>query len=353
MKVFEFLLITLQWLSKNENYWDASDTRMKEEAQENIKAFIEFLTAKFQRSSQQNWNISKVHELLHIPSLISLFGSPANYDSAACEQMHKDFAKQPGRKSQKRNETFDQQAASRLAQRYIIDTSMNVIQKSMSYATESTNMSDTMKVASASHFFVNFQIVATSGRHGKKQVKVTTSGEGSLKLFASFNSIYPDLVEFIAYKFSLNQNDGVVRCVTEYATDSNILYRCHPNYQRGGYWHDWAWVRFADKTKEGLVPAKLLTFIPDGIPGIDEECHVICHPCQWKSKFVTNLLDQWILEPCKEQINNGIPYEIVPISALSGHCLIIPDLEVAGRVLNVKPIKEWATLFLSIKNIFK
>jgi hypothetical protein len=110
--VFDFILIFIQWLSSTELYWKIDDKATMHKACKIIQYFIKFLTSSFVRSSQQNWNVSKIHKLLHIPSLITFFGSPSNYDSAACKKMQKQIAKRPGRKAQKRHDTFDQQAAS-------------------------------------------------------------------------------------------------------------------------------------------------------------------------------------------------------------------------------------------------
>jgi hypothetical protein len=44
-------------------------------------------------------------------------------------------------------------------------------------------------------------------------------------------------------------------------------------------------------------------------------------------------------------MNNAIPYDIVPSSALCGHCLIIPDLFEESKVYEIADEKTWKNAF--------
>ena len=65
-------------------------------------------------------------------------------------------------------------------------------------------------------------------------------------------------------------------------------------------WHDWAMVSYKDGTDSGYtnVPAKLLCFLRMKQPDGSFEIMVICHPCQWRSKSVSLLINEWCLVAC-------------------------------------------------------
>jgi hypothetical protein len=184
---------------------------------------------------------------------------------------------------------------------------------------------------------------------------LTTSvaGDGKLNVSNLSDLLYPDMVTFVALYCSEYQETGVVQCCTEVVAHDGVSYHSHPNYQQNFYWHDWAWVKFVDKDKEDVVPSKLLCFLPHGIPGVSSECHVVCHPCQWKTKKESLLVDSWTLMPCNKQVNNGIPYEMVPLSSIDGHCMVVSDRSIPGRIVNIKSRSEWPKLFWKAPKLFK
>jgi hypothetical protein len=361
-RAFEFLLIFIEWMSHPGAYWAKENgTEPYRKALNIIKLFIEYLKTNFQRESKHNWNISKIHDLLHIPWTIKMFGSPANYDSSACERMHKQTAKQPGRRCQKRHETFDKQAAHRLAQfnliRFASDMSNNASQSGIamqgkpdfSITAQPTNKE---RVCAASRFTITYK--STSQIH-RKGGTLTTSveGIGLLKVSNLTRFLYPDLVSFIALHCSQYKESATIHCCTEFMADNDICYRSHPNYQQKGYWHDWAWVKFEDSKQKGAVPSKILCFLPYGISGDNSECYVVCHPCQWQKKQKSLLVDSWTLMACNKQVNNGVPYEMVPLSSLTGHCMVVPDLGNPGKVYHIKDRSEWGILFWQTHKLFK
>ena len=67
-------------------------------------------------------SLAKFHELLHIIKDISRFGSPIHYCGKQPESLLIPSAKQPGRRAQKRHDTYEQQAAQRLATSFMTTT---------------------------------------------------------------------------------------------------------------------------------------------------------------------------------------------------------------------------------------
>jgi hypothetical protein len=283
---------------------------------------------------------------------MEMFGSPANFDSNACERMHKDIAKKPGRLSQKRHKTFTIQASSRLTERYLIDKSYNTLIDNQhgtpSKAKTTGEKANKVSGTGGSCFYIKFSPIID----GNGNVFIQSFIEGLNAIANSSNIIQQlpkDLVEFILLKIDkeyLRQPITVI-CRTEYVDDDNNMYRSHFNYRSEGSWYDWAMVRFlhdriADKYSN--VPAKLLCFLPHGLPG-NFDFQVVCHPCQWKHVKVTNLITRWTKHASIQTINKGIPYELVPVKALCGHCLIIPDLIIPGAVYHMSKKEIWGQKF--------
>ena len=128
LSIFEQLLVFHAWMSHGGYYWAPDDDRAEKAAYRAISKLMNFINKTF-KHEKQRWNISKFHELLHVPRFITLFGAPSNFDSGLCERMHKEVAKQPGHGSQKRHETFSYQAAKHLAEKHVLNLALNQFEK--------------------------------------------------------------------------------------------------------------------------------------------------------------------------------------------------------------------------------
>ena len=341
IKVFEKLLTFLMWMSRTDGFWNLDDVVSSRRALRAIKSLMDFVTTNVPRNSGQGWNISKMHELLHVTRSIDLFGSPMNFDTGACERMHKDVAKKPGRAAQKRHSTFTLQAACRLSDRHVVDFAY---QHFVPSSTQSKPTSS--KGACAGSSFV-LQITQNS----EFSYSVTITGDGALASQEQLEQhLYPDLVRYTVGHFCQKYPTLVtsITCRSEYTDESGILYRAHHNYRSSGTWHDWAWVSFVNENNEegfSNVPAKILCFLPNGVPG-NANCHVVIHPCHFRSKKETSLITKWNLVSCVEASIMHIPYDIVPVSSLFGHCFVVPDLAEPGVVYEILDRQQWADKFL-------
>jgi hypothetical protein len=339
---FEKLLILEAWTSKCEGYWRLNDVREQKRASRAVEATVEYICDYFPRNEGQGWNLSKMHELLHISRFIDLFGSPMNFDTGACERMHKDIAKKPGRQSQKRHATFTLQAANRLADRHALDLVENLLTPKEPV---DENDDDVKRKASPSGSTFLLRVDSLLSNGGDTSYRVTVDGCGVLSSDDLGKHLYPDLIEFIvAYFATTDTVPKVITCRTEYRDEDGITYRAHHQYRGNGIWHDWGWVSYENESNEdGFVdvPAKLLCFLPDGVPG-NNSCHAVCHPCQWKNEMVSKLIRKWSLVPCSKDSVNKIPFDIVPVSSLFGQCFIVPDLQEDGTVYEVLDKELWA-----------
>ena len=347
-KGMEMLLIFNAWMSKGSGFWQADDAPTKANATRSIRNLLRFITGNFERK-KQGWNISKMHDLLHVVRFIDMFGSPSNYDSGPSESLHKDVAKKPGRASQKRHQTFTQQAAARLCDRHVLDVAYNQLIQDGDHQ----HRERATETGQGSRFYIHVAVTVENPKKGGVNPALYDVRVQGLRALADQDLqaiLYPDLVEFIVLRFAeYGGTKHSVQCCSEYIDDVGTLYRAHPNYLGDGCWHDWAWVSYGtEESEEGFtdVPAKIIAFLPDGVPG-DNQCYAVCHPCQWTSTPVSILLRRWVQVPGHQDTNNGIPYDLVPAVSLDSHCLVVPDIDSqqAGAVFEVRDRNLWHNHF--------
>ena len=66
-----------------------------------IREMMHMISSRVPREQGFGWKIQKFHELLHIPTALTQFGSPTNYNAGPGECGLKSWAKQPARKALK------------------------------------------------------------------------------------------------------------------------------------------------------------------------------------------------------------------------------------------------------------
>jgi hypothetical protein len=273
---------------------------------------------------------------MHVCRFIELFGAPSNYDCGAGERMHKQMAKYPGRHSQKRHETFTHQAAIRLADRNVVDYAYEMIINHPS----NKQLSPPNQTDRCSRFRLDIDC-------SNSEYEVAIVGFGTLSKEDLSASLYPNLIEFIiSYAAEKGDVPNQIMCSSEAKDADGVLYRAHHNYRQSGFWHDWAYVSYANSSTDGFsnVPCKVLGFLPNGF-GNSNECLVVCHPCEWRSQRLSTLVRSRCLVRPDARFHNAIPYDIVPLSALTGHCLVVPDLADEGKCFEVLAYGSWPDLF--------
>jgi hypothetical protein len=279
-----------------------------------------------------------------------MFGAPMNYDAGSGERLHKDTAKKPGRKSQKRHDTFTYQAAVRLADRHVLDFARRVLTKKEEQIPGS-GLPGLQGRRLGSQFVLEIgqpleDEFSTSSDEEieNRRLEVKIVGLRGLSTQNLDRLLYPRLVEFLAlYSLSIGNVSRNIMCCTECVDEDGLLYRAHHDYRSNGFWHDWAWVSYEDEeSEEGYtdVPAKLLCFLPNGF-GENDERLVVCHACQWEHTVRSPLAREWRLMTPNQRTHNGIPYDVVPFSALCGHCLVVPDLNCEGTVYEIDRPCNW------------
>ena len=213
LSIFEQLLVFHARMSHAGYYWAPDDDIAEKAAYSAISKLMNFINKTF-KCEKQGRKVSKFHELLHVLRFITLFGAASNFDSGPCERMHKEVAKQPGNRSQKRHETFSYQVANHLAEKHVLDLALNQLEKSHLQPMQSQpNFS-----SAASQFVLTRNLQAD---HNKLQLPVYNASIKGLGLLANDDlldkKLYPDLIWFIAvYLSSLDYKfESPIRCCTD------------------------------------------------------------------------------------------------------------------------------------------
>ena len=361
IKTLEKLLAFHSWLKKKSGFWliDDNETDGKKIAVSKIKSLMKDICRNFERDTDQGWNLSKVHELLHIPHFIEMFGAPSNFDSGPCERMHKDFAKKPGRRAQKQHKKFTFQAAKRVADSHVIEKAHSTMQhEELILYDADERKTYGQRTHLYFHLFCGANRVSqlewsTQDGHPDDQVFITPTLQSRNVVT---QELYPDLVDFLKspYVRGAYRNDlqfPMHFCTEYYHRETCSVYRAHYNFRGEGPWHDWAWISYKDETNlpDGFtnVPAKILGFIyVDSVYEYETtKVWVICHPCEWEYTKVSRLVRKWTLAGTHRH-RWHIPYDIVKAKSLDGLCLIVPNLDPDdGSVYEIMDPDKWPEQF--------
>jgi hypothetical protein len=91
----------------NIGIWPINKSAEMLRAETAIKNLMHQIVTNLPRNEGSGWKLSKFHELLHIPRFMQAFGATKSYNAARPEAHHKQHAKVPGRRSQKRVHSID------------------------------------------------------------------------------------------------------------------------------------------------------------------------------------------------------------------------------------------------------
>ena len=129
-ELIEMILCLEAWCSYGPFWGPRNQDKLEPQYKERIGHVVETLEKQLPRSAGNGWNLQKVHEALHIPHFISLYGHPMNYDAGQGEHALKGTAKKPARQSQKRSQKeFLKQVAARVEDRIIKEHALSMYEE--------------------------------------------------------------------------------------------------------------------------------------------------------------------------------------------------------------------------------
>jgi hypothetical protein len=334
-EVFQMLLCYWAWL-KRPVFWRVGDHEIETQALEAIYTMIDKLTSLWPRATGNGWDLPKVHAQFHVPFNISRFGNQLNVHSGPQEANHIVLNKQPARNTQHRPDVLDYQIATRLAERLVIRQAYDIMHPPVI----------------APGFPSDPTVRATKGFLRLSR----TSGNAFLQAYIDWDSeqykrmlvpYFDDLIRLLipifeehAYTRSDGSTSLSIPIFTEYQ-QNHTVYRAHNNFRSDGPWIDWCQV----VTTVGTVPSQLVTFLLLPVVGIQ----AIVRSCKPESKEEFSVLtDIYEMPPCN--IENVSPLQIVDMSALLDHVLMIPysDMSLIEKWLLVHQREKWCDHFFPI-----
>ena len=360
VEVFEMLLCLWAWL-KQDQFWKRGDKCYEAYAQDAIRTLIDKLNELMPRVDGQGWNITKVHELLHIIFDISEYGAHNNVNSDKCESSHKELIKKPAKQAQRRESTLDQSLANRQVDRLIIDKAYGYV-KSVRDRNKSELDFPKQQVS-----------LGTKGMLVLKRTFQPDNQDYTYRYYHKWENNRDNIKQMTIYhqtkcfagllqKAMLNRGisfgpDDVITCrtFTEFKNSNGVLLRCHPDYRGGGPWYDWVVFNRPGEKKKFL--GRLIALVGDPR---DRDDSNVKHRAHWaivkpmipgSMSYHSVLTRSFSLQPDH--------YQVLLVNSIINTTLCVPNqyqpgspLTMEGSFLWVLPRENWGSQFVETDTEF-
>ena len=319
----------------------------------------------------------KFHYLLHVIPLIILYGCVRNFDGGHCERHHKYISKQPGKQTQRRRETFDEQTSFNFASKIVLEKSCRDANILTSWH-RSKHMLEVQQERCLENNDIqegNIEINVTSSKfilrrnnedmNSSLLVEWKNGPKKRRQCFAADILDYVNQEIFIKYGLV----DETISGFTSLDWKGEII-RADPSFKLGTSWFDYVTLRWEADVRRGEVmeyfcPAKILMFLDlrnisldnDGCR-IQPSIYAVVHSTKtnendfgpeqkakriWETRGKSSLVTYWTMEEGKW---------LVPVNAISSTSFVYQDYddkEMENKteyVIEVKARKEWCNAHL-------
>ena len=199
-------------------------------------------------------NTVKTHLVLHMADDIQDFGVPEVFNSAYAESAHIPIAKKTVRNTQKRNATFELQAAQRYAENLAISHANR--QVSMEDAENGVRWDDGVGGNRQQWIGKSYSISADALGTPRCSWKSDDKKTGNQAVVPPQLLIGAHLLETVVDHLLPCLDPPIAHCRTEYRCPNGVLYRAHPNYEDKP-WYDHILVDWDDVA----TPARILCIV--------------------------------------------------------------------------------------------
>jgi hypothetical protein len=333
------MLLCFHAFYKSGHFWKSDDKDAPKTLDKALRRMMLQLTTTLNRGEgTMNWNLQKIHEILHLPMQMTEYGSPANYDAGVGESGLKHWAKRPARRALKGSiDVFTASTASRVHEGLVIAKAANCLGitslpkrnvhnlSSRVFSNGSASSSNVGSLVGKAKYMIkvegvdeeSYPLVVTEWLSSADSV---TLPQGIIDIF--FEEFFQDSTEE-------GDNSPIIRGYTEYRIPSGELVRAHPNYGGKGPLYDWAVIiepaqrydfllgktvpQLVDEDNEPLmskieklypnhVPARIIALFKD--PKTDEDMAIV-HACRpWSSKnyeHTSVITESWNLQVVRQK----------------------------------------------------
>ena len=358
MEVLECLLCFWAWTRQAEYWHLEDDVKESNAAQYAIRMMLNKVVTQLPRKSGMGWKVSKFHEMLHLVEDIRRYGSPRNTNTSAAERNHVQFAKRPGRRSQKRHVTFDKQVATRITDSMIlrelsIGMELNGCEKGQGEEDMVVVDDEFERIEETTIGGTQFALQINALNQTCMLLWNSQSDAGADGVLRS------ELILFIISHFwpDIRLDDdsfGLINLSTEYKRDI-YRFRVHPNYRNKGVWQDWILVEFENEVGEvNEYPFRIEAIVPMSLnrEGLDLEVgdvdtvYLVVSCCTVRTEDCCLTL----FEDCEYDPNN---FYVIEGNSIVSPCFVVEDCGEGGekRALVARSYDGWAIEFLDMENI--
>jgi hypothetical protein len=360
----EMLLCYWAWL-KQDKYWNLDSMDQYENVKQAVSTMLDELITCIPRFKGNGWNIPKVHEQLHVPFYIQMFGAHRNLHTGPTEHNHIELSKQPARRTQMRAKEFDWQVANRLVDKLVVDLA------------EFKMVDDPPPVPPVPasdiripHNSAIFDILFWREDNGELHADMSTPHIHG-KYMPSM-SVLQCLADYCLDEDNGLAMDGTscIRCVTElYVNDLHL--RANP-VEKDGAWFDNVAIKVGPDD-HGIVSSlvgsiKFMFFLP----GQPDDYYCVLHPAygfhpshsvlthMYRMEYTDdppdilesrNHVDReagcWLLDDNRESLSAPPHLTVEHLSLVQSHLLMIPYHEHSKFMIGVIDQSLWCDKFVS------
>ena len=316
----------------------------------------------------------KYHYLKHIFPMILQYGSSRNFDGGPCESNHKYLSKQPGSRTQKRRDVFDEQTSYNLAAKLVLERGCrdaNILignacgnfdgnQQNQQFQNACRNENDKRATSFINKNSARFQLVQSQVNGALPILKWNKSHVSPTGIFRR------DILKFVSDQIFKNTNfcESTIDGFTCLDWGGNII-RAHPSYKSGSPWFDHVSIKWQSGINSHYqCPAKVYMFIDltDSKIIRNEELknqmYAVVHSTltcgrnnkphstainTWKSRGKSSLVTFWTMET---------QFRLVPVSSFNAVSFVVQDYkdkemtEESSFVYEILPRGDWANCHL-------
>ncbi len=360
--VLEMLLCYWAWL-KLDTFWDRSNVEQYESVKDAVSTLLGELISCVPRETGNGWDIPKIHEQLHIPCYIQMFGAHRNLHTGPAENNHIALSKKPAARTQKRSHVFDWQVSNRLIDKLVVDLASFTMEEHVGGSPTIPCVSEGVTPSSAT-FDILFWVDISGQVHADlKTPKVHR------KYMPPMNVLHC-LSDYCIQREDVPTVEGkkTIRCYTETIVNG-IYLRTNPSH-RDGPWFDNV-ITNAGLDQEGESGelsggVKFMFCFPDHSINV---LFGVLHPAygfspvysvitkMYRMEFLDDPEDimieldrdcgSWILDNDRASIGSCPRLMVIPLSTVLSHLLLIPYHDASKFMIGIISQTRWADLFVT------
>ena len=358
------LLCYWAWL-KHDTFWEMESTSQLESVMEAVSTLLDELVSCVPRMKGNGWNIPKVHEQLHVPAYIQMFGAHRNLHTGPTEHNHIELSKKTARRTQMRANDFDWQVSNRLVDKFVVDIADFTMSERNEKQEPNTERPDGIPHNSAV-FDMLIWMDDTGGVHADMTTPLIHGK------YMPCQSVLHCLTDYCLHHGEINVEEGSIRirCISELFIN-NIHLRSNP-VERHGAWFDNI-VIGGEPDEHNIVSSihgnlQFIFFFPDtpliqyGVIhpayGFHPQFSVFTHMYRMEyeddpidildsSDHMDRKGDCWVLDD-NETSNQSTPHlKVVSLEFTQSHILMIPYHSLSKFRIGVMSQSLWADEFVT------